>query len=147
VEPPAKATCANCGAALEANAEFCPNCGARVPTASPLASLSQSTARTSGSALGLAAGVIFGFLVGAIVSAFVGSLSMTVALSSKRATLAVSLGLLALDALLVVLIVSVARRKTGSSATLNSFLVTFAVVCGGGLALCSGIGFFTVFGK
>jgi hypothetical protein len=147
VEPPANLTCANCGSATERDAEFCANCGAHVAPAPPIASLREASARSGGRTLGYAAGIIFGLFAGAAVSLFVGSLSMTAAMSSTAATGGVSVALLAIVALLVALIVRVARGKTGSSPALNAFLVTFAIVCGGGLAICSGIGFFTLFGK
>jgi hypothetical protein len=145
VEPPAKATCANCGAAIEQGAEFCANCGAPAAV-SAVAAASAPETQTAWRALGYAAGIIFGFIVGAGLSLVVGSVSMTAAMSSKFATGLTTFALLVIVALLLLLIVRVARGKLGSSPTLNSFLVTFAIVAGSGLAICSGIGVYSLFG-
>jgi zinc ribbon protein len=154
VEPPANLACTNCGTNAVQGAEFCANCGARLPAAPaetpPVGLLTTTPSPATESAfrvLGYFAAIISATVLGLLLSVVVGGTAMSLSLQSKVASVAIAVALLAVVALLVVLIVRVARGKVGSSRTLSAFLVTFAVVFGSGLSVCSGIAFLPLFGK
>jgi hypothetical protein len=154
VEPPAAKRCANCNAESVPGAEFCASCGTRAPTEAartPLVTTASPARESTFRALGEVAAIIAAFFsataLGLVVSVALGAMAMSVSLRSTPAAALAGLALLVVAALLVVLIVTVARGKMGTSRILSAFVVTFAVVCGGGLTVCSGISFMSVFGR
>jgi hypothetical protein len=140
-EPPAAGACTHCGAQVDAQSEYCANCGTRLDDAvppQPQAALAPATAteRQSGCVV-VGLGVIAGAVVGAPLALAVSMLGYSVAERSKIVSAAVFAGMLALIALLVVLVVSVERRRAKTPLFLRAFVVAFAIVCGGGLGVCS----------
>lgn len=154
MEPPGNLTCANCGSKVAQAADFCANCGGRIPAepvgapaAGPLTTAASPATDSAFRALGYFAAIISATVLGLLLSVIVGGMAMSLSLQSKTASVVAALCLLVVVALLVVLIVRVARGTMGSSRMLSAFLVTFAVVFGSGLSVCSGIAFLPLFGK
>ena len=76
-------------------------------------------------------------MLGAPIAVGVSILGYSVAARSKGISAAVFAGMLALIALLVVLVVRAERRRPRMPLFLRAFVIAFAIVCGGGLAICS----------
>lgn len=154
MEPPANQTCAKCNAQIAQGAEFCATCGTRMPTepagtppAGPLTTTASPATESAFRVLGTFAAIISATGLGLLLSVVVGGIAMSLSLQSKAASIVVALALLAIVALLVMLIARVGQKKMGSSRMVSAFLVTLAVVFGGGLSICSAIAFLPLFGK
>jgi hypothetical protein len=145
MEPTPRA-CAHCGHDVAAGAEFCPNCGTRVAEAA-----SPAPARTSGgSAVGCLVGglsIVGGAILGALGSALLTLPTFGFVEQSKTMTGVLTAAIFVVIVLLAVLAVRLGRSGSKVPAALKAFGISFAVVCAGGLALCSSILVVTLFSK
>jgi hypothetical protein len=150
VEPPATKPCANCGAELALGAEFCANCGSRVPAEEagpPLTTAASPATESAFQVIGKLLAIISAMVLGVALCAVVGGAAMSLAVQSKPAALAAASCMIVVVALLVLLILAIERGRVRLAPTLSIFLITVAVVLGGGLSICSAIALLPVFGK